>query len=735
MYWKIWFFVLIALICSICPAAAEQQAGSVGAWGANYEGQTNTPDGDDFVQIAAGGFHSLALKSDGSLVGWGWNYYGQTDVPAGNDFVAVAAGEYHSLALKSDGSLVGWGWNYYGQTDVPAGNDFVGIAAGGFHSLALKSDGSLVGWGWNYYGQIDVPAGNDFVAIAAGSGHSLALRSDGSLVAWGGYEGQTDVPAGNDFVAIAAGSGHNVALKSDGSLVAWGWNDYGQTDVPGGNDFVAISAGRHHSLALKSDGSLVGWGWNDYGQTDVPPGNDFVAIAAGATHSVALTHTSAPAIDPDPNDQISEPVAKGSVPPHCSHRGLISPDTDVDMFSFSVTAGSTIAIDIDLPSESGLDPYIRLFKSDGTQLAFSNDAAAPGESPSTESYLEYTFATAGTYYVGVSSNPNSGYDPLLGTGDVPGSTGEYVLRLSEVDSDLNDQIGESVAKGSVPPNRSHWGLISPESDVDMFSFTVTAGTTIAIDIDLPSDSELDSYVRLFKSDGTQVKANNDGAAPGEIPSSESYLEHTFATSGTYYVGVSSNPNGSYDPVTGTGDVSGGTGRYVLHLREADSDPNDQISEPVAKGSVPPSRSHWGVISPDADVDMFSFSVSAGSTIAIDIDLPSGSGLDPYIRLFKSDGTQLAFSNDAAAPGESPSTESYLEYTFATAGTYYVGVSGNLNNSYDPVTGTGDVPGTTGDYLLYLRSSEAAVSQTLGLDPVPSIEYDLVEDVFRLILGQ
>ena len=58
------------------------------------------PAGNDFVAIAASGFHSLALKSDGSLVGWGENSYGETNVPAGNGFVAIAAGLYHSLAIQ-----------------------------------------------------------------------------------------------------------------------------------------------------------------------------------------------------------------------------------------------------------------------------------------------------------------------------------------------------------------------------------------------------------------------------------------------------------------------------------------------------------------------------------------------------------------------------------------------------------------------------------------------------------
>lgn len=62
---------------------------------------------------------------------------------AGNDFVAIAAGGYHSLALKSNGSIVGWCENGFGQATPLAGNDFIAIEAGLYHSLALKSDHAL----------------------------------------------------------------------------------------------------------------------------------------------------------------------------------------------------------------------------------------------------------------------------------------------------------------------------------------------------------------------------------------------------------------------------------------------------------------------------------------------------------------------------------------------------------------------------------------------------------------
>ena len=36
------------------------------------------------------------------------------------DFVAVAAGYYHSLALRADGSVACWGWNGDGQAPTDA---------------------------------------------------------------------------------------------------------------------------------------------------------------------------------------------------------------------------------------------------------------------------------------------------------------------------------------------------------------------------------------------------------------------------------------------------------------------------------------------------------------------------------------------------------------------------------------------------------------------------------------
>jgi alpha-tubulin suppressor-like RCC1 family protein len=64
----------------------------------------------DFIALAAGGLHSIALQADGSVVAWGLSLNGECDIPANLGRVdAVAAGASHTVVLMKDGTIRAWG--------------------------------------------------------------------------------------------------------------------------------------------------------------------------------------------------------------------------------------------------------------------------------------------------------------------------------------------------------------------------------------------------------------------------------------------------------------------------------------------------------------------------------------------------------------------------------------------------------------------------------------------------
>ena len=249
---------------------------------------------NNVMQVAGGGYNSLALKGDGTVVAWG----AINNVPIGlNNVVQIASGgnswfngsNRHNIALKADGTVVAWGDNGSGQTSIPIGlNNVVQVAAGVYHSLTLKGDGTVVAWGDNSSGQTNIPAGlSNVIQVAGGQYHSIALKGDGTVVAWGdNSSGQSVIPAGlNNVIQVAAGYSHNLALKADGTVVAWG----SQSSQAGLNNVVQIAGGGGYCIALKSDGTVYSWGYNSYRQTsNLTILKNVLQIAAGGYHSLAI---------------------------------------------------------------------------------------------------------------------------------------------------------------------------------------------------------------------------------------------------------------------------------------------------------------------------------------------------------------------------------------------------------------------------------------------------------------
>ncbi|NJQ97614.1 MAG: hypothetical protein HC784_08135 [Hydrococcus sp. CSU_1_8] len=109
---------------------------------------------------------------------------------------------------------------------------------------------------------------------------------------------------------------------------------------------------------------------------------------------------------------------------------------DVDLYKVQLNAGDNLFVDIDAQDfGSPLNSVLRVFNAAGNQVAFSDDTFFNDTFTfSTDSLIDFTASTSGVYYIGVSSNDNTDYDPEVeGSGSnssSTGTTGDYSLNIT-----------------------------------------------------------------------------------------------------------------------------------------------------------------------------------------------------------------------------------------------------------------------------------------------------------------
>ena len=265
-----------------------------------------------YVQVSAGGEHSLALGSDGYIYAWGLNNYGQlgnntktnssvpmrvrnpaspADAGKGLQAIQVSAGTWNSTALSADGTVCTWGSMASGFDYVRTSPQTLPVAvkdssdaSGVFHAtqisthmafnLAIGQDHYVYAWGYNTSGEFgNKRKDGDFTTIF----HSKPNRVFAS--------NKSTASAGPWLKAIqvSAGDHHSLAIDDNGNTWAWGSNNSGQlgngnlntNTVPqkvqyptnaGMVKTMQVSAGGWHSLAVDKDGNTWAWGSNEYGQ-------------------------------------------------------------------------------------------------------------------------------------------------------------------------------------------------------------------------------------------------------------------------------------------------------------------------------------------------------------------------------------------------------------------------------------------------------------------------------------
>ncbi|WP_202224520.1 hypothetical protein, partial [Okeania sp. KiyG1] len=349
---------------------------------------------------------------------------------------------------------------------------------------------------------------------------------------------------------------------------------------------------------------------------------------------------------------------------------LLQPD-DVDLFKFDLDVGETVRLPatIELLDESGNPMFanaeVQLFDSTGTSISLS-----PDPDPN---YVFYEAVEIGTFYVGISGNGNTNYNPNIegsGTGFIAGN---YDLTIettgSRTGDEPNDIRAEAIDTGLTLTNSGIFNYsgeigdntnLSPENDVDLFKFDIDIGEVVKFPqfIDLVDENGVvninPAQVKLFDDDGNELF----GFIDPDDPNFNNYRAENGAE--TLYIGVSGSST-FYDPSNDTGGSGGSpdqVGNYNLTIETVgrtlgDDETNDILAEAVDTGLT---LTNSGVFNysgeigdnvnvlPENDVDLFKFDLDIGEEVKFSqfIELSNENGFTnpAQVKLFDDDGNEL-----------------------------------------------------------------------------------------------
>ncbi len=336
---------------------------------------------------------------------------------------------------------------------------------------------------------------------------------------------------------------------------------------------------------------------------------------------------------------------------------------------------------------------------------------SPDESPYSQSYSIAEVSDGGS---GLASAEVSDGGPRLASRQNRPQSDLGFTSLEFQFLEHNDTISDAVDTGIVGPGNffAFTGIgdnlsLAPNDDVDLFELQLTLGDNLVVDIDaITIGSNLDSVLSIFDSTGTLVAQNDD------IDILDSFIDFTATATDTYYIGVSSFANFSYDPFVEGSGVGNSSGFYTLtvDVTAAPSlEPNDTIPDAVDTGimgsgdfSVVSEIGNNPSLAPEDDVDLFELQLDAGDQLIVDIDADAlGTGLDPILTVYDSAGTLIAKNDDFDG------LDSFIDFTASTTDTYYVGVSSFSKTDFDPfVEGSGN-GNSAGAYTLSMEVNDAS----------------------------
>jgi subtilisin-like proprotein convertase family protein len=391
---------------------------------------------------------------------------------------------------------------------------------------------------------------------------------------------------------------------------------------------------------------------------------------------------------------------------------------DVDIFRIYASGPSLISAAVrarSLPIVSGLDSYLRVFDAGGVEIARNDNFGG------LDSQLQVFVGGAGEFFVAVSAFPNTDY--LLDSTNnrkASGSGGTYSLDIGVETS--GPQV--ITRNGDAPMNIPVVGSIS--STINVTDGRSITDLTVKLNITHTFDSDL--VITLIGPGGDVVTLFNRRGAAGQ-----NLTNTVFDDDAATPISAGVAPfTGSFKPEQELTPFKNRTALGIWTLKIQDVKPLDSgvlnswsitfthvndITGPYELNDstllatdtqidTVGSATYAAFIGDGAfglrDVDLFRFVAGAGTTITVTAGVTSGS-LHTVLRLFDASGSEIRADRRHGV------TTNLVNFVVASAGTYYVGVSGGSgssnaadlgNDNYDPATGgTGNATDATGDYTL------------------------------------
>jgi hypothetical protein len=486
-----------------------------------------------------------------------------------------------------------------------------------------------------------------------------------------------------------------------------------------GTYYIGVSsAGNNYYSIVDGSGATGGSSTGDYSLSLSLGNPDPNGVPAGA-QQVDLT---------DPNYEANDGVVSnvfngilGSDPPPTGSTTRVSvPNGDVDMFEVvapdtGTLTAQTITSSFDF-TDPGADSYIEVFDSSLNVIA---QAGVVSDYPS-NAQVQFNVTMGDTYYVAVTVAVNAGFNPTDPYTRVQGSTADptdYDLYLTFNNGNTdgtallanNETVGQT-ATGDIGSSNPLLGADGGYKYVDWYDYTTDAAGLLDLTATATS-SGFSPSIEFWTLTTDSSGATGITEIGGVTGSGQSLIDQVTADE-TIYVSVTGAGNSNFNWYSlGSGD-GGDTGTYSLTssllstsaltgLNDSSIDNGTPQTITAGQSVTGDIGTYNGLIVGASDVDLYKFVPATSGPYDIATDTSQEGSVDTYLRVFDASGNQLAANDNA----NDTTTASLIRANLVAGQTYYIGVSGSGNDSYDPVTGTGaTASATTGTYVLSVNAA-------------------------------